>query len=67
MDLHTIIKDWSIVKSTDTNEKLCWCLENCESKFYNRSGTWYFKNSRDATLFGLKYGSDHNEEAGINI
>ena len=51
-----IIKDWTTITSQFNNEKLCWCLESCQSKFYNRGNKWYFVNSQDATFFALKYG-----------
>lgn len=50
-----IINDWHYVSSDYSEEKLCWCLERCQSKFWNRSNNWYFSNEQDATMFAIKY------------
>ena len=43
----------------DFNEKLVWCLENCQGKFRDIQTSdhriWYFENEKDAALFALKW------------
>jgi hypothetical protein len=49
----------STYRDQDFNEKLVWCLENCQGKFRDIKTSdhriWYFENEKDAALFALKW------------
>ena len=56
------LKDYHIVhldSDNEYNDKLTWCLENCQNKFRdihtNTGRSWYFKTEQDATLFALRW------------
>lgn len=61
--LMSVLKDYHVVRLPYTddqyNDMLTWCLEHCENKFRDlqeSSGrAWYFQNSKDATMFALKW------------
>ena len=61
-DVDRVVENWAKVISPSNNEKLCWALDKCQSKFYQRGDKWYFQNEKDATLFLLKFGSNTEEE-----
>ena len=46
-------------RDQDFNEKLIWCLEQCQGKFRDIQTSdhriWYFESERDAALFALKW------------
>lgn len=59
--IRSLLRTWHGVPSPNTqfNEKLAWCLENCESKFGDlkvlEERIWYFKNEHDASMFALTW------------
>jgi len=62
MRIKNLLRSWHGVPSPDDetyNEKLAWCLENCEGKFRDmkvlEERVWYFKNDHDASMFALKW------------
>jgi hypothetical protein len=57
-----IVENWHKITSPVDNTKLCWALEKCQSKFYQRGSKWYFQNEKDATLFLLKFGTFNDED-----
>lgn len=56
--IHNIVVNWTKVEvesSASEGDLLCWALEHCKSKFYNRGANWFFHSSRDAVMFQLKF------------
>jgi len=62
MKIRALLRSWNPIRSPDNhyNEKLMWCLENCNGKFRDlkdmESRIWYFQQDRDASIFALKWG-----------
>lgn len=61
--LIALLKTWNPVTTRDDeefNDKLVWCLENCQGKFRDirtfDARIWYFQNEMDASMFALKWG-----------
>lgn len=69
-DIESVIKNWIIIDTHNeyySNEKmLVWALENCQSKFYHRGNRFWFHNSKDATIFALKY-ADYIGEDTVTV
>jgi hypothetical protein len=60
--LMALLKTWNSVTTQDDeeyNDKLVWCLENCQDKFRDirtfDSRIWYFQNEKDAAMFALRW------------
>lgn len=60
--LWDILKDYHVVRlqgDDNFNDKLSWCLENCQNKFRdireNSYRAWYFENEKDATIFAMRW------------
>lgn len=60
--LMALLKTWNTVTTQDDeeyNDKLVWCLENCQDKFRDirtfDSRIWYFQNEKDAAMFALRW------------
>ena len=63
MKIRALLRTWNPVRSPDDdlfNEKLMWCLQHCDGKFRDlrdmEGRIWYFQNSKDASMFALKWG-----------
>jgi hypothetical protein len=61
--LIALLKTWNPITIQDDaeyNNKLVWCLENCQDKFrdicYFDTRVWYFQNEKDAAMFALRWG-----------
>jgi|TARA_B100002019_G_scaffold287902_1_gene300637 hypothetical protein len=55
--IRKIIDNWTKIMSKPGHQEefLIWCLEKCNSKFYNRGELWFFADSKDAMMFQLKF------------
>ena len=61
--LVALLKTWYHIDTQDDqyyNDKLVWCLEQCQGKFRDLrqfdTRIWYFQNEKDAAMFALRWG-----------
>jgi hypothetical protein len=63
-ELMSVLEQYHVVRVEDSefNQKLVWCLANCQKKFRDLSDrncrAWYFEHEQDAIMFAMRWGSD---------